>query len=185
VERPFEIADRPLRLAEILAGVAEVVERVGRAWSERERPLVACHRLSEPPLFPENVAEIVVKRRIAAVPRDCFADMLDRDVVAPELTLDQAEQMKGLGMIGVDHEDLTANPLRLGGASRTLMAEGCVEPLGDRPRCPRRAIRSPPGLGAPLLSVHLVLIAQPAATYPPARENCQRRCPLRRRAQEA
>ena len=79
--------------------------------------------------------------------------------------------MKGLGVIGIDHENLTANPLRLGNSSRVVMGERCVEPLGDRPHWPaRRATRPLAGSGASLLSVHRYLIVQPAITYPPLRE---------------
>jgi hypothetical protein len=44
-----------------------------------------------------------------------------------------------LGVIGIDHENLTANPLRLGNSSRVVMGERCVEPLGDRPHWPAAA----------------------------------------------
>ena len=40
-------------------------------------------------------------------------NVLDRDLGTSELMLDEAEQMKGLCMIGVDHKDVTANSLRL------------------------------------------------------------------------
>lgn len=46
--------------------------------------------------------------------------------------------MKVLGVIGIDHENLTANPLRLGNSSRVVMGERCVEPLGDRLHWPAR-----------------------------------------------
>ena len=72
-------------------------------------------------------------------------------------------------MIGIDHENLMADPLRLGNSSRVVMGERCVEPLGDRPHWPaRRATLA--GSGASLLSVHRYLIAQPAITYPRLRE---------------
>jgi hypothetical protein len=51
--------------------------------------------------------------------------------------------MKVLGVIGIDHENLTANPLRLGILSRVVMGERCVEPLGDRPHLARPP-RDPP-----------------------------------------
>lgn len=65
-------------------------------------------------------------------------------------------------MIGIDHENLTANPLRLGNSSRVVMGERCVEPLAIGP--------TGPSAGASLLSVHRYLIAQPAITYPRLRE---------------
>ena len=68
--------------------------------------------------------------------------------------LDEAEQVKGLGMIGIDHENLTGNPLSLGNSSRALMGERCVEPLGDRPSLARSVTRPLTGSGASLLSVH-------------------------------
>ena len=154
-QRPLEIADRPLRLAEILACIAKIVERVDRVRGEGERPLVARHRLGEPSLSPENVAEIVVKRRIPAVSQNGLANALDRDLGVSELMLDKAKQMKGMGMVGVDHKDVTANPLRLRYSSCALIGERPAEPLRDRscrPAC--RAALLPLGFGAPLLSVH-------------------------------
>jgi hypothetical protein len=85
--------------------------------------------------------------------------------------LEQAEQMKRLGMTGVDRKDATANPLCIRHASRALMGERGAQPPGERHRwAARRASRLPqPGFGAPPLSpVHHHLIAQPAATYPRA-----------------
>jgi hypothetical protein len=74
-------------------------------------------------------------------------------------------------VIGIDHENLTANPLRLGNSSRVVMGERGAEPLGDRPHWPaRRATRPLAGSVASLLSVHRYLIVQPAITYPPLRE---------------
>jgi hypothetical protein len=151
-QRPLEIADRPLRLAEILACIAEIVERVDRVWGEGERALVARHRFGEPSLSPENVAEIVVKSRIPAVSQNGLPNALDRDLGTPELMLDEAEQMKGMGMVGVDHKDITANPLSLRYSSCALIGERPVEPLGDRSAC--RAALLPLSFGAPLLSVH-------------------------------
>jgi len=60
--------------------------------------------------------------------------------------------MKGMGMVGVDHKDVTANPLRLRYSSCALIGERRVEPPGDRPA--GRAALLPLGFGAPLLSVH-------------------------------
>lgn len=130
-ERSFEVADRTLCLAEILAGVAEIIERIDRAGGKGERPLVACHRLGEPILAPKNVAEIVVESSIPAVSPDRIANALDRVISAALLMLEETEQMKGLGMIGIAHENLTANSLRFRHAARTLMGEGRAEPLGD------------------------------------------------------
>ena len=59
------------------------------------------------------VAEIVVKSRIPAVSQNGLANALDPDLGTPELMLDEAEQMQGMGMTGVDHKNVTANPLRL------------------------------------------------------------------------
>jgi len=85
--------------------------------------------------------------------------------------LHQAEQMKRLGVTGVDRKDVTANPLCICHASRALMGERRAEPSGNRHRwaaC-RAAQLSQPGFDAPpLSSVHRHLIAQPAATYPRA-----------------
>ena len=47
-QRPFEIGDRPIRLPELLACVAEVVEGIDRVRGERERSLVTRHRLAGP-----------------------------------------------------------------------------------------------------------------------------------------
>jgi hypothetical protein len=58
--------------------------------------------------------------------------VLDRLVGSPALVLDQTEQMKGLRMTRVDIEYLPAHPLRLRGASTSVMSKGRVEPSGDR-----------------------------------------------------
>jgi hypothetical protein len=50
--------------------------------------LVACQRLRGPILRSEDIAEVVVKSRVAAVPRNRHADMLDSVVGAPALMLD-------------------------------------------------------------------------------------------------
>jgi len=89
------------------------VERVDRGRGEGERLLVAPHCIGKQSLFAENIAEIVVKRRIPAVSSNGFANALGRDLGVSELMLDEAEQMKGLCMIGFDHENVTANPLCL------------------------------------------------------------------------
>ena len=54
-----------------------------------------------------------MKSRIPAVSQNGLANALDPDLGTPELMLDEAEQMKGLCMIGFDHENVTANPLCL------------------------------------------------------------------------
>jgi hypothetical protein len=80
--------------------------------------------------------------------------------------------MKGLRVTGSDRQDLTAHPLRLSRASSALMRERRAEPSGDRRRraaC-RATLLPQPGFDAPLLSVHLGLIAQPAGTYLSSRE---------------
>ena len=80
--------------------------------------------------------------------------------------------MKGLGMTGVDGEDVTANALRLGRAPGALMGERGAEPHGDRRRgaaC-RATLRPQSGSGAPLFSVHRDLIAHPADPHPSPRE---------------
>ena len=115
-----------------------------------------------------------MKSRIPAVSRDRHANALDRVIGAAALMLNQAEQMKGLGMTGVDRQDVTANPLRIGRASRVLMGERRVEPPGDRRRWAARhaTVIARSGSGAPpLSSVHRHLIAQPTDTYPPMRDN--------------
>jgi hypothetical protein len=87
-QSPFEKGDRPLRPAKILANVAEIVESVDRAWREGDRVLVACQSLRGPTLRSEDIAEVVVKSRISAVPRNRHADTLDSVVGAPALMLD-------------------------------------------------------------------------------------------------
>src|SRR5271163_3308533 len=107
--------------------------------------------------------------RVRAVSRDRRADVLDRVLGATALMLDQTEQMKGLGVTGVDGQDVTANPLRLRHLPRALMGDRRAEPYSDRRRwaaC-RAPLLSPPGSGAPLSSVHQTLIAQPDDAYPP------------------
>src|SRR5438270_14084145 len=89
---------------------------------------------------------------------------------------DQAEQMKGLRMTRVHREDLAAQPLRLGRTAAALMIQRRAAPLSDSPgrgAC-RAAVLPKADSGAPLLSVHQGLIAQPAVTYPSSRENSER-----------
>jgi hypothetical protein len=100
-------------MAEILAGVAGIIECIDRVWSEGERPLVARQRLDEPSLSPENIAEIVMKSRLSAVSRNRFAKAFDRNLRAAELMLDNPEQVQGLRMIAADHKDLMTKPLGL------------------------------------------------------------------------
>ena len=137
-----------------------------------ESPLVAANGLGEPIERSEDIAEVVVKRRVPAVSHYRRADVLDRLFGAPALMLDQTEQMKGLRMTGLHRQDLAAHPLRVGDASAALMRERRAEPSGDpRRRAVCRATLLPqPGFDAPLLSVHRGLIAQPAITYPSSRE---------------
>ena len=171
-QRPFEIGNRPIRLTEILICVAQIVESIDRVRGEGESALVAADGLGEPIERSEDVAEVVVKSRVPAVSHDRRADVLDRLVGTAALMLDQAEQMKGLRMTGVDGQDLAAHPLRLRQASAALMGERRAEPPGDRRRraaC-RATLLPQPGFDAPLLSVHRGLIAQPASTYPSSRE---------------
>jgi hypothetical protein len=68
--------------------------------------------------------------------------------------LDKTEQVEGVDMIGIDHENLTAHSLRLGRAARALMRKRRVEPLGGRPGWRCCATLLSPGFSAPLLSVH-------------------------------
>jgi hypothetical protein len=76
------------------------------------------------------------------------------------LMLEKAEQMKGLGMTGADHKDVTTNPLRLRRAAGTLVLERRGESVRDRPRRPASRASLPSlGFGAPLPSVRWHLIA--------------------------
>jgi len=170
-QRPFEERDRPLRPAKILADIAEIVEGIHGVRREGDRMLEACQGLGGPTLFSENIAEVVVKRRISAVPRNRHAKALDRIVGAPALMLYQSEQMEGLGMTGIQGQDLMANPFRLGQPARALIGERAAEPSGDRrPRVARRThLLCWPGLGPALLSIHHGLIAQLDDAYPPWR----------------
>ncbi len=166
-QRPLEIGDRRLQLAKLLAYVAEVVERVDRSRGEGERPFKAPHGLGAVGR-PEDVPQIMVKRRVPAVPRDRCANVLDRVAGAAALMLDQAEQMEGLRMSGVDRQDLPADALRLRRAAGALMGECGAERSGDRRRraAGGSSLVARTGVRAPLLSVHRHLIAQPGDTYP-------------------
>ena len=69
------------------------------------------------------------------------------------LMLDKTEQMKSLSMTGVDHEDVTTNPLSLCYPSRAPISERRAEPLRDRLHGPACRVSLPsPGFGAPLHS---------------------------------
>jgi hypothetical protein len=115
-----------------------------------------------------------MKRLVSLISHDRHANVLDRRVGAAALMLDQTEQMKGLRITGVNGQDLAAHPLRIGRASPALMRERRPEPSGDRRRRAdwRTTLLAPPGLGAPLLSVHQTLIPQQDDAYPPCGNKC-------------
>ena len=160
-QSPLEIGGCPLRLAEFLADIAEIVECIDRAGRQSERPLVTPHRLGSPTLRREDVAEIMVKRRVAAVARDRSLDMFDRIIGPALLMLDQPEQMQCWGMSGIDRQNQAANSFRLGRAAGALMGECGAKPAGDRrrPAAPILTGIAGPALRAALLSIHRPLIA--------------------------
>ena len=53
-----------------MMGIGEIVEGVDAARRQRERALVARDSLGEAALSPQDVAEIVVERRVAPIARD-------------------------------------------------------------------------------------------------------------------
>ena len=104
-QRSLEIRYRLLWLTELLERVAEIVERVDRSGGERQRALIAFDGLGRPIASKQNVAEIVVKRRVAPVTGDRFADMLDCIIRAALLMLDQPEQMQCWSVARVNRQN--------------------------------------------------------------------------------
>jgi hypothetical protein len=82
--------------------------------------------------------------------------VLNRVFGPAALMLEQAEQMKGLRVTGIDRKYLTANPLRLRRPSGTLIIERCTNPDADLRRwTPRRVtLLAQTGFGSPPLSIH-------------------------------
>ncbi len=103
--------------------------------------LEAGQGLGGPIPLPEDVAEIVVKRRISSVSPNRQANALDRIVRASGLVLEQPEQMEGLRVTGVHRQDLMANPLCFSHSASALISQRAAEPAGDRRR--RIACRAP------------------------------------------
>jgi hypothetical protein len=132
---------------------------VGR---QSQRPLVTSPRLASPTLRGEDVAEIVVKGRVAVVARNCSLDVFDRIIGPSLLMFDKPEQMQRRRMSGVARQNQAANPFRLGGATGALMRKGRAEPIGDwrspsRGPILTRVARA--ALRAALFSIHCHLIA--------------------------
>src|ERR1700732_2535124 len=92
-QRSFEIGGGALRLAEVLIGIAQIVEGIDRSRREGESALVATNGLCEPTECSEDVTKVVVKSRIPAVSHYRRADVLDRLVGTGAVMLDEPQQM--------------------------------------------------------------------------------------------
>ena len=62
---------------------------------------------------PERHTDIVVEIRIALVRGDRLADQVDGDIVAADLEGDNAQEVQAVDVLGINHEDIAINALRL------------------------------------------------------------------------
>ena len=101
--------EQRLLVAVLLAQeIAEPDPDIDEVRFEREREIVALQRLFEPVAQHQQAAEIGEIVGIALVAADRLRDEIDREVDAIALSMNQAEQMQGVGMLRIRCERLAA-----------------------------------------------------------------------------
>ena len=85
--------------------------RVGRL--KGERPAVAGGRLVQPAAFAERGALVGMVRRDVRIDRDRLADHVRGEVLPAGLQGNHTQQVQGVGMAGIDRQNLLVKPFGL------------------------------------------------------------------------
>ena len=154
--RPGAKCERPARGGHRVGGAAGGGERaaqvdvgLGEGGGERERPLEGGDRLVHTVRRLQRVTQVDVGGREPRVPGERPLDEWDRALGVARLVGEDAEEVEGVGMVGVRQEDPAIELLGLGRPSGLMGREGLCED----------AIHSGPGAlglcgGSPFLAVH-------------------------------
>jgi hypothetical protein len=127
--------------------VPQVVPRLGVRGAQLERAPAGCLGLDRAALLPQDRAEVAVEVREVRVGGHRAFDEDRRGVVPAELVRDHAEQVQGVGVLGIRGEDPLVALRGLRQSPGPVMRERLLQhgvPAHDVPPCLSSAPRADP-----------------------------------------
>jgi len=115
----------PERVAEIIAGLRVV-------WIESELAVIHRYRFVNLTLSGQRIAKIEMVLQTRRIYADGPANPLHREVMAPDLMCDDAEQVQGVGMVGLRGKDLAVDRLGFRKLPGLVAPNRQIEGLGNR-----------------------------------------------------
>ena len=125
------MGQRAFRLSEILQHVTEVHAGLSETGVEAESSFEFALRLFQPARGLEDHSQAVMERRNIAPNRNRAKHQLERGVRLAGFIGQHARKMQGIGVGGVEAQDLLIDGLRLGPTAGLLVCEGRAQSFND------------------------------------------------------
>jgi hypothetical protein len=105
---------------------------LGIVGVERERAIVARHRLVEPAQMLEGHAKVAMKIRLVALDGDRLSDEIDRHLVTTHLVSEDAKQVQRIGLTGFGGKDLSLETFCVAEPADLVMRQRVAEQSRSR-----------------------------------------------------